>query len=319
MHDISPAALSCPLPASPPSDPASPRPVILVVGLSGAGTSTVLQVLEDLHFFTADGLPPNLVPEFYTMLQRPGMEHFKGLALGVDFRRNVPADLAQVMEALSTALGQLRAAQVEPQLFFLEAKAAVILRRYATTRRPHPLEREGLSLEQSVAEEMRRLQVLRDSADLVLDTSSFSLHDLRREIQRRWSQVRQQNHLMRIHIVSFGFKYGMPNDADLVFDMRCLPNPHFVENLRPLSGLDAPIAHYVFAESPAQLFAANLLTFLAQSLPLYDQEGRYRLTLALGCTGGRHRSVAMAEYLAQKLRQNNYPITVEHRHLNLGG
>ncbi len=296
-------------------DPAAPSPappLLVVTGLSGAGKSTALQVLEDVGFFTADGLPPALLPEFLNLARKPDMEHFRGLALGMDFRRGA------TIQTLSEALGHLRVAGVHPALLFLEARPEVILRRYATTRRPHPVEREGLGLEQAVAEERRRLTPVREAADLVLDTSAFTLHDLRREIQRRWNQTRVQARAMRVHLVSFGFKYGVPSDADMVFDLRFLPNPYFIEELRPLSGCDAPVVDYVFGDGPSRLFRDRFLDFLLFLLPYYDSEGRYRLTLGLGCTGGRHRSVAMTELAAHTLRQAGFAVTVEHRHWTLG-
>lgn len=294
------------------AQPAAAPTLLVVTGLAGAGKSTALQVLEDMGFFTADGLPPALLPEFLTMSRKPDMAHFRGMALGVDLQRGA------TMQTLSEALGNLRTAGARPVLLFLEASPSVILRRYATTRRPHPMEREGLGLEQAMAEERRRLAPVRAAADLVLDTSAFTLHDLRREIQHRWNEARAQAHTMRVHLISFGFKYGMPSDADMVFDLRFLPNPYFVEELRLLSGRDQPIVDYVFADAPARLFRERFLDFLLFLLPYYDTEGRYRLTLGLGCTGGRHRSVAVTECAARTLRQAGYAVTVEHRHWKLG-
>jgi UPF0042 nucleotide-binding protein len=283
-----------------------------VGGLSGAGKSTVLQVLEDLDFFTVDGLPMEMLPDFCALFMRPGMEHFRGLALGVDFRRG------GTVKTLTVALGKARKAGVHPSLLFLEARSDVILRRYATTRRPHPLEREGLSLEQAMAEEQRRLAPIRDAADLVIDTSSFNLHDLQREIRRRWGQATAQTHAVRVNLISFGFKYGVPSEADMVLDVRFLPNPFFVEDLRPLSGQDPAVAGYVFAEPPACRFREHFLEWLLFLLPYYDTEGRYRFSLGIGCTGGRHRSVALVEHAAHVLRQAGYTVTVEHRHWELG-
>ncbi len=308
-------------PTSPlPSPDKELAPSLLVVcGLSGAGKSTVLQVLEDLDFFTADGLPPTLIPECYSMFNRPGMEHFRGMALGVDFRHGGTA------QALDTALNNMEGRPTRenggtsrPALLFLEASPEVILRRYATTRRPHPLESEGMGLEEAMREERRRLVGVRKTADIILDTSRFTLHDLRREIQRRWNTTEAAKHAMRVNLISFGFKYGVPSEADMVFDLRCLPNPHFVEELRPLTGQNDAVADYVFASDSARAFREHFLDFLRFTLPYYDTEGRYRLTIGLGCTGGRHRSVAMTEAVAKALRQNGYIVGVEHRHSRLG-
>ena len=175
-----------------------------------------------------------------------------------------------------------------------------------------------MGLEAALHAERERLKPLRDMADLVLDTSSFSIHDLRRAIQKQWNRETGAGRTLRVNILSFGFKYGIPHEADMVFDLRFLPNPYFVEDLRPLSGRDRPVADYVFASPQATEYAAKLLDLLLFLLPLMEAEGRYRVTVALGCTGGRHRSVAMAEYLAQAVRQAGYPVILEHRHLELG-
>lgn len=298
-------------PNSPNPEP-FPRPLILVTGFSGAGKSTALQVFEDIGYFTADGLPPNMLEEIFQLFNKPDMAHFKGLALGIDFRR------AKFEEALS-ALNAIRSQGGNPLLLFLSAKPEALLRRYGTTRRPHPLEREGFSLEAAMKAEMARLYHVRQNADVVIDTSAYSLHDLRRDLQRRFGESNTQIHCMRVHILSFGFKYGLPADAELVFDARCLPNPYFNEALRPLSGKEAPVSAFVLNSAEGSVFVESFLPFMQEILPLYDKEGRYRLCIAIGCTGGRHRSVALAELLAQNLRQNGYTVQVEHRHLELGG
>ena len=283
-----------------------------MTGLSGAGKSTALRVFEDLRHLAVDGLPASLAPEMAAMMQRDSMRHFKGIALGMDIRQG------DFLEELNSALGELSGMGIRPQLVFLEADDKALMRRYAATRRPHPLEREGMGLEAALHAERERLKPLRDMADLVLDTSSFSIHDLRRAIQKQWNRETGAGRTLRVNILSFGFKYGIPHEADMVFDLRFLPNPYFVEDLRPLSGKDKPVADYVFASPQATEYAAKLLDLLLFLLPLMEAEGRYRVTVALGCTGGRHRSVAMAEYLAQAVRQAGYPVILEHRHLELG-
>ena len=223
--------------------------------------------------------------------------------------------LSRQLAALEDELGHLLYQRNRKGIELTEQ--GVILRRYATTRRPHPLEREGMGLEEAMREERRRLVKVRDSADIVLDTSRFTLHDLRREIQRRWSETETAGHAMRVNLISFGFKYGVPSEADMVFDLRCLPNPYFVEELRPLTGQNRAVADYVFAGEAARAFRERFLDFLRFALPYYDAEGRYRLTIGLGCTGGRHRSVAMTEAAAKALRQDGYVVGVEHRHSSL--
>lgn len=286
--------------------------VCIVTGLSGAGKSTALKVFEDLRYFTVDGLPGSLAPDMVGILEGPSMAHFRGIALGMDVRQgSFPEDIGQAME-------QLRKRGIHPQMVYLEAALPVLMRRYATTRRPHPLEREGMGLEAALTAEKERLEPLRHLADVVLDTSHFSIHDLRRAIQQRWSGSEGRLCSLKVNVVSFGFKYGVPKEADFVFDLRFLPNPYFVEVLRPLSGKDTAVAEFVFAEPAGREFRDKLIDLLLFILPLMDAEGRYRVTLALGCTGGRHRSVAAAEEMYRVLRQSGYPVSLEHRHLELG-
>jgi len=182
----------------------------------------------------------------------------------------------------------------------------------------HPLESGEMGLEQALAKEQAMLAPLRKDAELVLDTSEYSIHDLRRMIQERFTAKEHAGQGMRVHVISFGFKYGVPAEADLVFDLRFLPNPYFVPALRPMSGKDAPVADYVFQAEPGLTFKTKPLDFLPYPLPLYAAEGRYRVAVAIGCTGGRHRSVAMSELLHATLRDTGYSVTLEHRHFDLG-
>lgn len=312
--------MSTPVPHATPDSPENsasahaqtPVRACIVTGLSGAGKSTALQVFEDLRYFSVDGLPASLAPEMVGMMQRPSMSHFKGIALGMDMRQN------NFLDEINEALSAMTAKGIRPLLLFLEADAQELMRRYATTRRPHPLEREGMGLEAALAAERSSLSPLREMADLVIDTSRFSIHDLRRAIQKRWSGNKGKLRAIRVNVISFGFKYGVPREADLVFDLRFLPNPYFVESLRPLCGKDKAVADHVLASPAAQEFKSKLLDLLFFMLPLMEAEGRYRVAIAVGCTGGRHRSVAMAEEILQALRQADYPATLEHRHLELG-
>lgn len=287
-------------------------PVCIVTGLSGAGKSVALRVFEDLGYFTVDGLPASLTPEMVGMMRRPSMEHFRGIALGMDFRQN------DFLRQLNAALLALAEEGVRAQLLFVEAHTSTLLRRYAATRRPHPLERGGFGLEAAIAAERERLRPLREMADFVVDTSRLSIHDLRRIIQKRWTRGPENLHPLRVNLLSFGFKYGVPAEADFVFDMRFLANPYFEESLREKSGKDKAVADYVFAAPAAVEFRNKLTDLVLYMLPLMETEGRYRVTLAVGCTGGRHRSVAMAEYLRRVLRQSGYAVAMEHRHLELG-
>jgi len=285
--------------------------VVVVTGLSGSGKSTALNVFEDLGYFCVDGLPASMLPKLASLFSGKDSKH-RGLALGMDLRQH------DFLEQWKDAVQELSAKGVLVRVLFVEAKSAVIMRRYATTRRPHPLESGELGLEQALVKERAMLAPLRKDAELVLDTSECSIHDLRRLIQERFMAKDQACHGMRVHVISFGFKYGVPAEADLVFDLRFLPNPYFVPELRPLSGKDAAVADYVLKDEPGLTFKQKLLDFLQYILPLYAAEGRYRIAVAIGCTGGRHRSVAMSELLFATLRDTGYSVTLEHRHFDLG-
>ncbi|MBO4369201.1 MAG: RNase adapter RapZ [Desulfovibrio sp.] len=290
----------------------TPASVCIVTGLSGAGKSTALRVFEDLQFFTVDGLPASLAPEMIAMMSKPSMAHFCGIALGMDIRQS------DFQEEIATTLDALAKEGIHPLLLFVTAEVPVLIRRYAQTRRPHPLEKEGMGLEASIKAEEKRLMPLKEQADLVLDTSHYSIHDLRRRIQRRFSHGLDSLHSLRVNVISFGFKYGVPKEADMVFDLRFLPNPYFEESLRPLSGLDKEVKEYIFEHDVAREYKERLFDFLAFLLPQMEAEGRYRVSVALGCTGGRHRSVAFAEEMAQTFRQRGFRTSLEHRHLELG-
>lgn len=285
--------------------------VVVVTGLSGAGKSTALNVFEDLGYFCVDGLPAAMLPKLASLFLGKDAKH-RGLAIGMDLRQH------DFLDQWNDAAQELAAQGLIARVLFVEAKPEALMRRYATTRRPHPLESGQLGLEQALVKERAMLAPLRKDAELVLDTSNYSIHDLRRMIQERFASKEHAGQGMRVHVVSFGFKYGAPSEADLVFDMRFLPNPYFVPELRPLSGKDEPVATYVLDSEPGSTFKQKLLDFLLYLLPLYASEGRYRITVAIGCTGGRHRSVAMSELLFATLRDGGYSVTIEHRHFDLG-
>jgi UPF0042 nucleotide-binding protein len=291
--------------------PANTFPVVVVTGISGSGKSTALRVFEDLGFFCIDGLPSGMSAKIAGLILKQDSK-YRGLALGMDMRQ------PEFLEGWDTALEELADMDISPQVLFLEARLGELMRRYATTRRPHPLESQSLGLEQALEQEKALLDPIRAGADLVLDTSDYSVHDLRRVIQTKWSAIEELGRGMRVHIITFGFKYGVPSEADFVFDLRFLPNPYFDESLRPLSGLDQTIADYVLGSKVGEKFNEKFLEFLTYILPLYADEGRYRITLALGCTGGRHRSVAVAESVLATLKKKGYAVTIEHRHMELG-
>lgn len=291
--------------------PANTFPMVVVTGISGSGKSTALKVFEDLGFFCIDGLPSGMSPKIAELILKQDSK-YRGLALGMDMRQ------PEFLEGWDTALEELAAMGITPQVLFLEARLGELMRRYATTRRPHPLESQSLGLEQALEQEKSLLDPIRANAELVLDTSDYSVHDLRRVIQTKWSAIEELGRGMRVHIITFGFKYGVPSEADFVFDLRFLPNPYFDASLRPLSGLDEAIADYVLGSEVGAKFNEKFLEFITYVLPLYADEGRYRITLALGCTGGRHRSVSVAESVLATLKEKGYAVTIEHRHMELG-
>lgn len=284
--------------------------LLIVTGLSGAGKSTALSVLEDLGYFTIDGLPASLAPEVASIMKRDPMQGYPGMAIGMDLRQD------NFLDELSRAVENLKNMGFDVNLLFLEANTDAIIRRYSTTRRPHPLEKTGLSLDASIAREREQLAPAREKADTVLDSSNFSIHDLRRHIQRKALKEPGLAQLMRVNIISFGFKHGLPEDADFVFDLRFLPNPYFVPKLRDFSGKDKPVSEYIFQYPEAREFMDKTLDLLRFSLARMAEEGRYRVTIAFGCTGGRHRSVAMAEAIAGELAHTGYPIAINHRHID---
>lgn len=287
-----------------------PRRLCIVSGLSGAGKSTALRAFEDLGFFAVDGLPATLAPEMAALIQKPDMDIYKGMAIGMDLRQ------ANFLQELNLALFNLSSHGMSVSLIFLEASNEDLLKRYAATRRPHPMELHGISLINAIAKERKELLPLREMADLVIDTTNYSVHDLRRAIRSHYLEKHKDLKGLRLIILSFGFRFGIPNDADFVFDLRFLPNPYFVEELKQFSGLDQEVMDYVFQSGAANIFLEKILDMLEFVLPRMELDGRSRVTIALGCTGGRHRSVAFAEKLAGLLALEHYSIMLEHRTLN---
>lgn len=285
-------------------------PVVILTGLSGAGKSTALKVFEDLGFLSVDGMPPGLIPDLVRLFEKQEEVHHRGLTLGIDVRQS------DFIPQWEETLAQFEALGIKPRIVFIECALPVLLRRYAATRRPHPLEGQ-LSLGAAIEREQQMLAPVRDRAELVVDTSGYSIHDLRRVLQEKWNFLQDKRWGLRLYVMSFGFKHGVPTDADLVFDLRFLPNPYFDEQLRPLSGRDAPISEFVLGSDPGAEFLKRQLDYLDFVLPLYAEEGRYRITIAFGCTGGRHRSVAVAEAVFDSLRNSDYAVFLEHRHIAL--
>jgi UPF0042 nucleotide-binding protein len=279
---------------------------IILTGLSGSGKSHAIRALEDLGYFCIDNLPAQLIPTVADLAAREdaGLEK---VALVVDVReRSFLADFPRTYRALRAR------GPVEPTLIFLEASHSALVRRFSETRRPHPLARDR-SVPEGITEERERLNRIRRMADLVLDTTNLTVHDLRSAFMRLSGDKHASPGLV-VNLLSFGFKRGLPLDADLVFDVRCLPNPHFVDRLRPLTGLDAPVVRYMRRYEATGDFIDRLAAFLRFALPQYVAEGKSYLTVAIGCTGGRHRSVMVAEELRDALAKvKGVSLRVTHR------
>lgn len=293
----------------PHSDRASQNPstrMVVLTGLSGAGKTVALRALEDLGFYCVDNLPTGLLPSLYRALTDGGRGALPGIAVGMDVRNQ--GDLERMPEALS----KLAEAGADAELVFLESSDAVLLKRYAYSRRRHPLSEDGRSLIDALAEERRRLRPLRTIANRSIDTSDTNVHQLRRLIATQYGAATEGLTLM---FESFAYGRGLPADCDFVFDARCLPNPHWDPRLRPFSGQDAPVREFLDGQGLVVQYLADIRRFLDAWLPRFESEGKGYLTVAIGCTGGRHRSVYLAERLAEQYRASREQVLTFHREL----
>lgn len=275
--------------------------LLIVTGMSGAGRSTAARALEDIGWFVVDNLPPSLLSQACTVLSGTDVHH---LAVVVDVRGG------SMFRSLQRELSTLREAGLDIRVLFLEANDESLVRRFESSRRPHPLQGSGRILD-GLTREREMLAELRASADLVVDTTNLNVHDLRRKVEAAFDAGDIEP--LKATIMSFGFKYGIPVDADIVLDARFLPNPFWVEELRPLSGQDASVSEYVLDSAPAQSFLNEVQALLNTVAEGYGREGKRYVTIAIGCTGGQHRSVAMAIELAERLVREGLPATVVHR------
>ncbi len=288
-------------------DAAVDQHVVLLSGLSGGGKTAAAKLFEDLGYTVVDNLPGELLPELAELVSDEP-ERFDKVAIVLDVRSG------DAPVAFSAMRGALEGRGIRPQVFFLEARDEVLIRRFSETRHRHPLaDQRGIA--SSIAEERRLLDPVRSDADVVIDTSDLSLRELRERIFARLGDASDPDRLA-IQLISFGFKYGVPLEADLVFDVRFMQNPYYIDELRQLSGLTEAVRDYVLGQPVARQFLEYLHEFLDFALPAYVGEGKTRLTIALGCTGGYHRSIALAEELARWLREQDYgPVAVFHREL----
>jgi UPF0042 nucleotide-binding protein len=280
-------------------------PILIITGLSGSGKTHVARALEDVGWFCVDNLPSALIPTFADQVARHG--ELERSALVVDIRE------PEFLKQFPRVLRDLRGKGVAVSLLFLEADERVLARRYNETRRPHPLAVNQPAIE-GIREERELLKPIRKVADLVLDTSDYTVHQLRDYIREHYD-VRHQAPPIVLSVMSFGYKFGVPSEADLVFDCRFLPNPNFVPSLKPLTGNHAPVIRYMKRQADTDVFLRKLRSFIGYVLPRYVKEGKSYLTVAVGCTGGRHRSVMIANALGQWLEGLGYPVKVRHRDL----
>ncbi|MCM3442974.1 RNase adapter RapZ [Metabacillus halosaccharovorans] len=277
--------------------------MVIITGMSGAGKTVAIQSFEDLGYFCVDNLPPTLLPKFLELMKESGSKMNK-VALVMDLRGR------EFFDSLFEALDDLAEnAWLTPHILFLDAKDSTLVTRYKETRRSHPLASKGLPLE-GIGLERELLEELKGRAQLIYDTSELKPRELREKILKQFSTSAEQT--FTVNVTSFGFKYGIPIDADLVFDVRFLPNPHYIDHMRPKTGLQEEVSSYVLKWNETQKFLEKLQDLLTFMLPYYKREGKSQLVVAIGCTGGQHRSVTLAEYIADYYK-NDYHTQVSHR------
>jgi UPF0042 nucleotide-binding protein len=281
---------------------------LIISGLSGAGKSMVLKTIEDFGYYAVDNMPVTLIPAFAELYLKSAVQDrapFERVALVTDIRAG------QTFDALFHSLGLIRAMNCDYRILYIESTPEVILRRYKETRRRHPLQRDGEPISEAMAREEALLVPVRESADFVVDTSKLSPSALQVYLEGLLTGAPRRPTLVTIS--SFGFKYGLPQESDLVFDVRFLPNPYHMPDLRAMSGLDGPVAEFIGRWPQAQEFLSKLKDIMGFLIPQYNDEGRSGLILSIGCTGGRHRSVMVAKELADDLRERGHPVVLTHR------
>ena len=280
------------------------RRTVVVTGMSGSGRSAALKSFEDIDFYCVDNLPLPLLTSFLDFADH-SVEAARS-AIGIDIREK---GFAREFPAL---YGELKAAGRDIEMLFLEAADQVLVRRYSETRRPHALAKGDVPLLDAILRERAALVDVRNLADRILDTTDYTVHDLRQTVERYYAD-RQEGRPMMITVVTFGYKFGAPYDLDLLFDLRFLPNPHFVPDLKPLTGEDIRVRDHVLARPGSEEFLTRLMEFLVYLLPRYQSEGKSYLTIGFGCTGGRHRSVSVAIEVARRMREAGHAVNVKHR------
>jgi len=277
---------------------------VIVTGLSGAGKSTALKNFEDLGYFCVDNLPTTLIPKFAEICLQL-KDKIKKVALGIDIREG------DFLDDLFSSLEELGKMGFSHQILFLEASNSILVRRYSETRRKHPLDREGRSILEVIIKERKRLMGIKERVDKIIDTTTLTPQEFKQVIFSSFKEAPELD-TMNVSLVSFGYKYGIPVDADLVIDTRFLPNPHYIERLRPLTGNDPEVSRFVLKSSVTQKFLRKYFGLLKFLIPYYIKEGKSYLTIAVGCTGGRHRSVIIVNELKKSL-EKKYPVKTQYR------
>jgi UPF0042 nucleotide-binding protein len=282
--------------------------LVIVSGLSGSGKSVALHTLEDIGFYCIDNLPVGLLGDFGRHIIEATPRPMERYAVGID-ARNAIEELSQFPRVLD----ELKARGVRSEILFLQASDDTLIKRFSETRRRHPLSLPNTSLGEAIQREAELLAPIMARADLVIDTSTTNVHQLRELIRNRMD--RRIDSRISLLFTSFGFKHGVPKDADYVFDVRCLPNPHWEPRLRPFTGRDREVCEYLESQESVERMYTNIRDFVANWLPSFEREGRSYLTVAIGCTGGQHRSVYLAERLAEHFREESDNVLVRHREL----
>lgn len=284
---------------------------VVVTGMSGGGKSTALKMLEDAGFYCVDNLPVSLIEKFAELISMPNSEISK-VVLGLDVRSD------QSFRDATRLLGQLKEKGYQLEILFMDADDTVLIKRYKETRRVHPLAVDG-RVEDGVKKERRVLKEIKRSADYVIDTSNLLTRELKEELDRIFVENREYNNLM-VTVMSFGFKHGIPADADLVFDVRFLPNPFYIDELKTKTGNDREVQDYVMSFGESEEFLEKLTDMIQFLMPNYVKEGKYRLVIGIGCTGGKHRSVTLANELYRRMKdEGKYGIKLFHRDINQQG
>ena len=278
---------------------------IIVTGLSGAGKSEATNALEDMGYFCVDNLPPKLIKKFAEVCKQSKGSIDK-VALVMDIRGGI------FFDDLFESLSELSKEQFQYEILFLDTSDEVLVKRFKEKRRSHPLAPGGRVIT-GIELERQKLRDVKDKADVIIDTSKYAIKDLREEMARKFGDEEMPEKQMAITILSFGFKYGIPVDSDLVFDVRFIPNPFYIPELKPFSGNDEPVKNYVMEQTETQTFLQKANDMFEFLIPNYQKEGKRQLIISIGCTGGRHRSVAIANSIYETLRANNHDVYIEHR------